>query len=137
MTRQLCMFCGGDASEAHHRRRCDGRQGAIEGGLPSPAVARAARDQAMTAVAARAEAQQPRFVEQAAVFVLAFLRQNGPTPGEMVSVACKAAGIVPHDDRAFGPVYFTLARRGLIQRVGQVRRQRGHGTTGGNVWAVV
>jgi hypothetical protein len=30
MTAQRCLFCGGDASEADHLRRCDGRQGAIE-----------------------------------------------------------------------------------------------------------
>lgn len=27
---QICMFCGGDASDAGHRERCDGRQGHVE-----------------------------------------------------------------------------------------------------------
>jgi hypothetical protein len=34
-----CPFCGGDASERHHRDRCDGRQGVLEFalvGAPEP-----------------------------------------------------------------------------------------------------
>jgi hypothetical protein len=30
---QPCLFCGGDASEPHHRQRCDGRQGAREAAI--------------------------------------------------------------------------------------------------------
>lgn len=31
---QVCLFCGGDASEPDHVRRCDGRQGRIQGMPP-------------------------------------------------------------------------------------------------------
>ena len=47
--------------------------------------------------------------------------------GENITDACKAAGIVPHEDRAFGPVYLALARQGAIVRVGYMARRRGHG----------
>ena len=47
--------------------------------------------------------------------------------GEDITDACKAAGIVPHEDRAFGPVYLALARQGAIVRVGYMARRRGHG----------
>lgn len=76
------------------------------------------------------------FRERARVFVVAYLTANGATSGEEISLACKAAGIKPHDDRAFGPVYFALCREGKIEKCGQVRRTRGHGTAGGNVWRV-
>ena len=46
---------------------------------------------------------------------------------------CKAAGIVPHLDQAFGPVYAALARQGLIVRTGYAPRRRGHGSPG-PVW---
>jgi hypothetical protein len=90
------------------------------------------RDAAMAQVAARAE---PIFdAAGAARFILAYLQHYGPTAGEVLTMACKADGFIPHDDRAFGPVYFALVRRGQIAKVGTVKRLRGHGTAGGNVW---
>ena len=68
--------------------------------------------------------------------MLSFLNMHGPTAGEVITMAAKLYGIVPHDDRAFGPVYHGLSRRGQIVKVGTVRRERGHGTSGGNVWAL-
>lgn len=103
---------------------------------PLPPVVQTARNHAMQRVAQKAEHVSPRFGDMARDFVVGFLRQRGPTSGEALTLACKAAGIVPHDDRAFGPVYFTLARRGLIRKVGEARRLRGHGTAGGIVWAL-
>jgi hypothetical protein len=78
------------------------------------------------------------FIDQAESFVLSYLdgHQSGAS-GEVITAACKAAGIAPHDDRAFGPVYMRLAKRGAIQKVGTARRERGNGTSGGNVWALV
>lgn len=91
----------------------------------------------MAQVGDHAEMAAPGFRLAAAEFVLELLTVAGPTPAETLSLACKAAGIVPHDDRAFGPVYMRLARARLIEKVGQVRRERGHGTSGGNIWKLV
>lgn len=95
------------------------------------------RDQAISRVSQHAEDTAPGFGERAQAFVLDYLKKHGPTPGEDLTLHCKHAGIVPGDDRAFGSVYMTLARRGLIVKVGSVRRERGHGTAGGNVWSLV
>jgi hypothetical protein len=96
----------------------------------------AQRDEALQRVAQHADEHYPQFAEEAATFIARYLQAHGPQPGEMLSRACRLAGIVPHDDRAFGPVYLSLCRRGLIEKVGTVRRERGHGTSGGNVWAL-
>lgn len=96
----------------------------------------AERDRMMAAVAEKAERARAQFRADARAFVLAHLRAHGPTSGERVTNACKAAGIVPHDDRAFGPVYFNLAKAALIRKVGTTRRERGHGTAGGHIWAL-
>lgn len=95
------------------------------------------RDAAMVQVETHAEAHRPGFKEQACAFVLDYLEQHGASSGEVITDACKAAGIIPHDDRAFGPVYMALARQGRIQKVGTAKRLRGHGTSGGNVWGLV
>jgi hypothetical protein len=109
-------------------------------GLPfdvrPPEIANALRDQAMSDVAVKAQDERPRFHQQAVDFVLWFLDRFGPAPGERITDACKRAGIQPHDDRAFGPVYMALARQKRIEKIGSVRRERGHGTSGGNIWAL-
>lgn len=95
-----------------------------------------ARDRAMSRVGQAAEDRNPGFAEQAEAFIVDFLRAHGPTAGEVLTIACKAAGIRPHDDRAFGPVYFRLVHAGALVKVGTARRERGHGTAGGNVWSL-
>jgi hypothetical protein len=45
-------------------------------------------------------------------------------------------GYRPHDQRAFGPVYAGLARRGAIKCLGFCERQKGHGTSGGRIWSL-
>jgi len=109
-------------------------------GLPfydrPPEVANTLRDQAMSDVAVKAQDERPKFHQQAVDFVLWFLDRFGPAPGEHITDACKRAGIQPHDDRAFGPVYMTLARQKRIEKIGAVRRERGHGTSGGNIWSL-
>jgi hypothetical protein len=107
----------------------------VQPSLFDQSAVNAARDKAMTAVGEKAERARPSFAEAAQAFVLRYLREHGPTPGEVLTLKCKLAGIVPHDDRAFGPVYFALSRRKQIVKVGEVRRERGHGTAGGTVWA--
>jgi len=104
--------------------------------LPARAAVDAARDKAMASIGSKAEDRSPGFHERARAFVLGYLARYGPTPGEILTLRCRDAGIVPHDDRAFGPVYFTLSREGAIAKIGEVRRERGHGTAGGSIWAL-
>jgi hypothetical protein len=99
-----------------------------------PVIANALRDDAMSTVAVHAQEYKPKFHQAAVDFVLWYLDRFGPAPGETITDACKRAGIQPHDDRAFGPVYMTLARHERIEKIGSVRRERGHGTSGGNIW---
>ena len=75
--------------------------------------------------------------EGARGFVMTWLREHGPISGEAIVNAAKAAGFVPHDDRAFGPVLGWLARKHLICCVGFCARRRGHGTAGGRLWSVM
>jgi len=96
----------------------------------------AERDAAMASVAENAEEATPNFAAEAAACILDYLSRHGPTPGETLTDACKAAGIKPHDDRAFGPVYMRLSRRGAIVKAGAAVRRKGHGTSGGTVWAI-
>lgn len=77
------------------------------------------------------------FQSAAKDFVLRYLegRENQSAPGEEITDACKREGIVPpRDDRAFGPVYQSLAREGRIKRMGYCLRKKGHGTAGGIIW---
>jgi hypothetical protein len=106
------------------------------GALPLFETVTEQRDHAMARVAQKAEHIRPTFGDDARAFVLAYLKEHGETSGEALTLACKKAGIAPHDDRAFGPVYFTLSQRGQIVKVGEVKRMRGHGTGGGIVWAL-
>lgn len=82
----------------------------------------------------RAERQEAGFSERAADFVLSYLRNHGISSGELVTDAAKLAGIRPPDDRAFGPVYAGLARKGLIFCGGYCMRRKGRGTAGGRLW---
>jgi hypothetical protein len=104
---------------------------------PSLFDALAARDEAMARVAGNAEESCPDFAAQSRAFVLGYLASHGPAPGEAVTNACKAAGVRPHDDRAFGPVLYALARAGLIRKAGACVRAKGHGCSGGNIWELV
>lgn len=92
---------------------------------------RAERDEALETVQRNAGRV---FLERATSFVVEFLQGKAAASGEEISLACKAAGIRPHDDRAFGAVYLRLCRAGQIEKCGQTRRLRGHGTAGGNLW---
>lgn len=92
------------------------------------------RDAGMAQVQEKAERLVPAFTDAACAYVLAHLRKFGPCAGEVLTEKCKDAGLVPHDDRAFGPVYMRLLKRGLIEKIGSIRRERGHGTAGGNIW---
>lgn len=91
------------------------------------------RDRILAAVA---ESAGTKFLRAAETFVLEELRRRGRASGEALVDAAKAAGIVPLDDRAFGPVFRRLSQTGQIVKVGYAPRARGHATAGGLVWAL-
>ena len=111
------------------RRSTKGNAVTLFDQLPPSVIA--ARDDAMSLVEANAGES---FRDRASAFVVAYLHEHGATPGETITDAAIVAGIVPHDARAFGPVYMTLARRRVIERAGYCARRKGHGTAGGSVW---
>ena len=78
----------------------------------------------------------PDFVARASKFVTDYLAVRGSAPGEIVVDLAKKAGIVATDDRAFGAVFGTLSRKGLIRCVGYCERKKGRGTAGGRIWAL-
>lgn len=90
---------------------------------------------AMNACADKAEAETSFSVDECIPIVLAKLAE-GATTGEVLTWTCKDAGIVPHDDRAFGAVLAKLSRKGLIVKIGSGPRHRGHGTAGATVWSL-
>lgn len=102
---------------------------------PTLADAQERGERAMASVSAKAEERSPGFAERARECALRRLRE-GPATAEELTDCCLREGVRAHDLRAFGPVYASLARKGLIVRVGEARRRRGHGTHGGGVWAL-
>jgi hypothetical protein len=89
------------------------------------------RDEAMRNIIAFAG---KRFREKAERFTLEYLAGCESASSETITDAARKAGIVPHDDRAFGPVYFSLSRAGKIVKAGVCTRRKGHGTSGGTLW---
>lgn len=87
-----------------------------------------------------AAAKDPTFEPRALDFLRNFARNmpKGLTiPGEELTRAMKAAGILPpKDDRAFGPI-FRKAEHSLhiLRIVGSVPRVRGHGARDGKLYA--
>jgi hypothetical protein len=84
----------------------------------------------------KAEEGDPKFSEKASEAIVAHLRVVGQCSGEVLTDVARAKGAVPHDDRAFGAVFKSLARRGLIRHVGFCLRTKGHGTAGGRIWGI-
>lgn len=86
-----------------------------------------------------ATSADPSFGARAYAFIVAYVREQaaalGSVPGEQVTLAAREAGIVPSDDRAFGAIYAKAIRRGEIKVVGFCARVRGHGTSGGKLYA--
>jgi hypothetical protein len=98
------------------------------GGVPSHILE---RDEAMRNIIAFAG---KRFREKAELFTLEYLAGCESASSETITDAARKAGIIPHDDRAFGPVYFSLSRAGKIVKAGVCARRKGHGTSGGTLW---
>ena len=87
----------------------------------------------MEACNAKAEATTDFDTATSQALVLKFL-QDGPQTGEELVLACKDAGQVPHDDRAFGTVFAGLSKQKRIRKIGFTPRQRGHGADGAVIW---
>jgi hypothetical protein len=98
-------------------------------------VARKLGAEAGDACLAKAQDKDPEFGERAYRFIVDFVREHGPVPGEAATLAAVLAGIRCHDQRAFGPVYARALREKAIQVVGSVPRVRGHGSAGGKLYA--
>lgn len=104
------------------------------------ATARRIGEQQMQLSLDAATSSDPSFGARAYVFIVNFVREQSEkaaagVPGEEVTLAARAAGITPHDDRAFGAVYARAIRNGDIRVVGSCPRVRGHGTAGGRLYA--
>lgn len=112
----------------------NGVQGELFPKSPSLAEARRLRDEGMARVEHKAGGD---FAAEAELFILGCLRANGRMSCEDIVDAAKEAGVRPHNDRAFGPVFMRLRRRGQIRNTGYVRRRKGRGAHGAAVWEVV
>lgn len=95
---------------------------------------RAAGHQAAAACTAKAERVAGFDTAAARAAVLELLADGVARSGEQLVDHCLRLGIVPHDARAFGSVFGTLARNGLIEAVGFAARRKGHGTSGARMW---
>jgi hypothetical protein len=91
----------------------------------------------ITACARKAETVTPGFAELAKKHILAHLSVVQTCPGEELVDIAIAKGAKPHDARAFGSVFMSLSRRGLIRKAGYCERKKGHSTAGGIVWGMV
>ena len=78
------------------------------------------------------------FGVQARACIPAILKATGrDMTGEDIVDVCKAVGIQPHDDRAFGPVFKALAGDGVILNTGYTTRRKGHGANGTVIWKLL
>lgn len=107
--------------------------------LPMPfAATRRVGAAAADLAQAKADRAVPGFSDKAYAFLCDYAHQQGARGtfrGEECTDAMKLAGIVPHDDRAFGSIYAKGIRQGVIRVVGYCARTKGHGTAGGRVYA--
>lgn len=95
-----------------------------------------AKAEGRRAMEAVAENSGPDFQRKAYEFCANFFRERVQASSEDATDACVAAGIVPHDTKAFGPVYQRLIRDKVIRFNGYCARRKGHGTRGGSLYVV-
>jgi len=100
-------------------------------------AAREAGKQAADLCTDKAHRADPGFSEKASRAILAHLQAVGQAPGEVLTNIAIAHGARPHDQRAFGAIFASLSRLGLIRTVGYCMREKGHGTAGGRIWGLV
>jgi hypothetical protein len=95
-------------------------------------------DRAILGVQIAAERDDPGFTLRAGDVIVRLLRNYycSGMPGETLVEMARLLGCRPKDDRAFGPVFQSLVRRGLIRQVGWCERRKGHGSPGGRIWAL-
>lgn len=96
-------------------------------------IARAKRDEGMERVEKHAGAA---FAVLARQFILDYLADHEPTSCEVIVNACKKAGIKPHNDHAFGPVFLHLFKSKQIIKAGLTKRFKGHCAPGANIWTL-
>lgn len=99
-------------------------------------AARERGEQGANACLAKARRADPEFSEKAAAAILSHLRVVRQASGEVLVDVAIAMGARCSDSRAFGSVFSTLARKGLIRTVGFCLRTKGNGTAGGRVWSI-
>ena len=77
----------------------------------------------MIAAAMHAERVHPKWTDEALTFLLSYLEKNGDALAEIVVDAAAKSGTVPPppDKRAWGAVFNSAARRGLITNAGFAR----------------
>ena len=95
-----------------------------------------ARDKGMDQVEENAEKLTPDFAPLAYAFIVKYLSNGHDVSAEDINTACCNSGIIPHDDRAFGPVYLKLMRDGRIVKTGTGPRRKGHGAPGATIWRI-
>lgn len=108
--------------------------------LPEPTIAQARAVGAAAGEMARskAERQAPGFTERAREHILVTLQRLGQASGEYLTESCIGAGIRAPDARAFGAVFASMSKDGLIRCLrSDLPRARGHGTSGGKLWGLV
>jgi hypothetical protein len=137
--RVLAWFLSGAAENfcvTEKRQNMNTHQMQLGISLPIPMdAARLAGDIAGALATQKAEGVCHNFADRAYAFVLDYIAQHQPVAGELVTLACVAAGIDPVERRAFGSVYARALREKEIRVVGSVQRMFGHGTAGGSIYA--
>jgi hypothetical protein len=103
---------------------------------PRKATAREIGRRAAEACLSKAERTADFNAAGAAKFIVSWLERHGPTSGEVLTDEAKQHGFRPGEDRAFGPIYAMLNRKGVIRCVGYCTRQKGRGTAGGRLWSI-
>jgi hypothetical protein len=101
--------------------------------VPTPREEGAAAGSAALSTAQRVTTFNGSAVRQ---FFLNYLAAHRQATGEDLTDAAKRAGHIPHDDRAFGPIFASLARAGAIRVLDFSERRKGHGTAGARVWQI-
>jgi hypothetical protein len=101
-------------------------------------MARKLGEEAANKAADRADQDAPGFSERALEHIRKTILTAAPDAqlrGEDIVNSAKVAGIRPPDDRAFGSIFSKAIRLGFIEPVGFAPRVKGHGTSGGRVYA--
>jgi hypothetical protein len=78
--------------------------------------------------------------DAARAFVLNWLTEYGASWGEDITDAARKTAredLSAHDDRAWGPVFASLARQHRIRCIELGMRRKGNGTAGARRWSLV